>query len=319
MRRTPPVAGRGAVVRAGRALAAALVAVPPAARGVHGQTAAPPPPSVGPTSAPPAAAQPTPPPPSALDVPLALDAGVAYIRQAGTMGLAAPSVGAAWQAHAGRSTFQAAGVAAAADGRGSAQGAAEAARAFGPAGRPWSVDVATRAARVPNTPWSVLVLAGARQDVTWGRAAHGGPSAGSSGGPSGGAWARAQAGVARQAGRASPSVGGEAGVWRGAGAGARAALTFGAALARVAERGLVAAGVDAYGSVRVGVADAVASYERAAGRVELGVWAGARGYAPRGLRALPADDEDPTRPGPRCAGGRRRRRRGRCGCRTPSP
>lgn len=268
MRRTPPVAGRGAAMRAGRTLAAVLVALTATL-----------------TTARAATAQAVPAP----NGPLALDAGVARIRQAGTVGLTAPSVGAAWSVRAGRATFQAAGVAAAAEGRGSAQATLAAARAFGAAAHPWSLDAGVSAARVPNTPWSVLLLAGARQDVTWRRAADGTAF--------GGAWARAQGGVARQVGRASPSVGGEAGAWGRAGAGGRVGLTLGAAVARVEERGLVAAGVDAYAPARVGVADAVASYERAGRHVEFGLWAGARGYAPRGLHALPPDDADPTKPG----------------------
>jgi hypothetical protein len=86
-------------------------------------------------------------------------------------------------------------------------------------------------------------------------------------------------------------------VWHRAGAAGRVALTASAVGGRVAERGLVAAGVNAYGPVQVRTGDLVASYTRTAGAVEIGAWLGARGYAPRGLRALPPDDADSTYPG----------------------
>jgi hypothetical protein len=220
---------------------------------------------------------------AAGEAPAALDVGLTRIRQAGTAPLLAPSVGASWRARRGRGAAGGAAVAAAGDGRVAAQLAFDGARAFGAARAPREVTAEVRGARVPNTPWAAQLQLGVRQHATW---------------AGGGAWASAQGGLVRQAGAAWPSAGAEAGLWARAGAAGRVALTATAAAARVEERGLVAAGVDAYGPARVRTGDVVASYARAAARAEVAVWLGARGYAPGGLRALPADVDDPAGPGP---------------------
>jgi hypothetical protein len=216
------------------------------------------------------------------EAPLAFDVGLARIEQAGTAPLLAPSVGASWRARGARGGGGVAAVAAAGDGRVASQLALDAARAFGPARLPREVTADARGVRVPNTPWAAQLLAGVRQHALW---------------AGGGAWAGAQGGVVRQVGETWPSAAAEAGAWWRAGPGGRVALTAAAATARVAERGLVAAGLDAYAPARVRTGDLVASYARAAGRVEVGAWLGARAYGPGGLRALPADDEESTRPG----------------------
>jgi hypothetical protein len=210
--------------------------------------------------------------------PVTLDVGVMRIRQAGTAPLVAPSVGAGWRERSGRGTAGVTAVAARGDGRVAAQLGADAARAFGPARAAREVTAEVRAVRVPNTPWAAQVVAGVRQRAAWG---------------AGGAWVGAQGGFARQVGEAWPSAGVEMGVWGRAGAAGQLALTASGAAARVAERGLVAAGVDAYGPARVRTGDVVAAYARAAGRTEVAAWAGARAYAPGGLRALPPDAADP--------------------------
>ncbi len=216
------------------------------------------------------------------DSPVALDVGLARIRQAGTPPLVAPSVGASWRARRGRGAAGVAAAAAAGDGRTAAQLAVDGSRAFGPADAPRELTAELRGVRVPNTPWAAQLLAGVRQQVAWGR---------------GGAWVGAQGGVVRQVGVAWPSGAAEAGAWWPAGRAGRVAVTAAAATARVHERGLVAAGINAYGPSRVHTGDLVASYARSSGRVEASAWAGARAYAPRGLRALPRDDEDPRLPG----------------------
>jgi hypothetical protein len=218
------------------------------------------------------------------EAPVAFDVGLARIEQAGTAPLLAPSVGASWRARGARGGAGVAAVAAAGDGRVASQLALDAARAFGTARAPRELTADARGVQVPNTPWAAQLLVGARQHLVR---------------PGGGLWMGAQGGMARQVGEAWPSVAVQAGAWRPAGRGGRVALTATAAGARVAERGLVAAGIDAYGPARVRTGDAVASYARTAGRVELGAWVGVRGYGPNALRALPADDEDATRPGPR--------------------
>jgi hypothetical protein len=128
------------------------------------------------------------------------------VRQAGTVGLTAPSAGGGVSVARGAAAYRAAGAVAAAGGRGAAQVEAAAERALGRAGPvPVRVDLEVRAARVPNTPWAVLALAGARADAAFGAASG-----------AAGAWARAQAGASRQAGGTSPSAAAEAGVWRAA-------------------------------------------------------------------------------------------------------
>lgn len=222
--------------------------------------------------------------PAAGPAPLAFDVGLAHIQQAGAPPLVAPSVGASWRERLARGTAGVAVVGAAGDGRIAAQLAADGSRAFGPAAAPFEVTAELRGVRVPNTPWSAQLLAGVRQHGVrrWG-----------------GVWAGAQGGVARQVGEAWPSAVADAGAWWRVGRGGRAAVTATAATARVEARGLVAAGVEAYGPARVATGDLIASYERAAGRVEVGAWAGVRGYATGGLRALPADDADSNVLGPR--------------------
>jgi hypothetical protein len=216
------------------------------------------------------------------DVPLGLDLGLARIQQAGTAPLVAPSLGASWREQWRRASLGVSGVAAAGEGRVAAQLAGDAARTFGAGALPREVTAEVRGVRVPNTPWAAQLLVGARQHLRWG---------------GGGVWAGARGGIARQVGEAWPSVAAEAGAWWRAGAAGRLALTVDATRARVAERGLVAAGVNAFGPVEVRTADLVASYARAVGRVELNAWAGGRAYGPRGLRALPPDDVPPDRPG----------------------
>jgi hypothetical protein len=144
------------------------------------------------------------------------------------------------------------------------------------------VTAEARGVRVPNTPWAAQLLVGARQQLI---RAHGG------------AWLGAQGGAVRQVGQAWPSVAAEAGAWRRAGAG-------GAGGRHRGRGGGARRGARARGGrrrrvrpARVRTADLVASYARVCGRVELGAWLGTRAYGPAGLRALPADDEDPTRPG----------------------
>jgi hypothetical protein len=220
------------------------------------------------------------------DAPVAVDVGLARIQQAGTAPLVAPSVGASWRARSALGALGAAAVAAAGDGRVAAQLALDGARAFGPAGAPREVTAELRAVRVPNTPWAAQLLAGVRQQVALGGVAR-----------RGGAWAGVQGGVVRQVGEAWPSGAAEAGAWWRVGAAGRAAVTATGATARVQERGLVAAGLNAFGPARVRTGDVVASFARAAGRVELGAWAGARAYAPGTLRALPPDADDPRLPG----------------------
>jgi hypothetical protein len=214
---------------------------------------------------------------------VAVDVGLTRIRQAGTAPLVAPSVGASWRGRRGRGTVGTAAVAAAGDGRVAAQLAVDGAHAFGPARARREVTAELRGVRVPNTPWAAQLLAGARQHASW---------------RAGGGWVGAHGGVARQVARAWPSAGVEAGMWTDLAGRGRLALAASMVGARVEERGLVAAGVDAYGPARVRTGDLTASYVRAAGRVEVAAWAGGRAFAPRGLRALPADDQDPSRPGP---------------------